>query len=104
MYGLIGKFTASSGRREALMELLLEASRDMPGCLSYVVAADLHDADVIWVTEVWESEQAHERSLALPAVRQAVERGRSWIADMEQPQLTRPVGGVGLPPQPGSAP
>jgi hypothetical protein len=52
MYGLIGKIKAAPGKGEALTAILIAAARDMPGCLSYVVARDAADADGIWVTEV----------------------------------------------------
>jgi quinol monooxygenase YgiN len=45
MYGLIGKIHAVPGQRDALATILLEGTQGMPGCLSYVVAADPIDAD-----------------------------------------------------------
>ena len=45
--------TAHPGRRDELLAALGEGSQDMPGCLSYVIAKDVADADAIWVTEVW---------------------------------------------------
>ena len=40
MYGLIGKILAVPGQRDAVVQLLLDNTGDMPGCLSYVVALD----------------------------------------------------------------
>ena len=45
MYGRIGKISAVSGQRDALAAILLEATREMPGCLSYVVATVSSDPD-----------------------------------------------------------
>ena len=61
MFGLIGKMRAQPGRRGELMEILLAATGSMPGCLSYVVAEDAADADVIWITEGWRTKQATRR-------------------------------------------
>lgn len=96
MYGLIGKMLAAPGQRDALIEILLEASADMPGCLAYVVAADATDPDAIWVTEVWDSKESHAASLSLPAVQQAIARARPIIAGFGERFETSPVGGVGL--------
>ena len=96
MYGLIGKMRAQPGQRDALVTILLEGTGDMPGCLSYVVAKDPGDADAIWVTEVWDSRESHRASLALPAVREAIARGKPLIAGFDQHIETEPVGGVGL--------
>jgi quinol monooxygenase YgiN len=97
MYGLIGKIRTVAGKRDELIAILLEGTGEMPGCLSYVVAADPGDGDAVWVTEVWESEESHRASLSLAAVQQAIARGRPLIAGFDPRFVTAPVGGVGLP-------
>lgn len=101
MYGLIGKMTAVPGQRDALVAILLDGVAGMPGCLSYVVAMDPANADSIWITEVWESKDSHSASLSLPAVRDAIARGRPLIAGFGDSVVTTPVGGHGLPRAPG---
>ena len=96
MYGLIGKMIAVTGQRDALISVLLENTAEMPGCLSYVFAKDPADVNAIWVTEVWNSEQSHRASLSLPAVQQAIARGKPLIASFDHPTVTEPVGGHGL--------
>jgi quinol monooxygenase YgiN len=98
MYGLIGKMTATHGQRDELIAILLEGTTAMPGCLSYVVAADPADVDAIWITEVWDSEASHTASLQLPAVQAAIVRARPLIAGFSNRTVTTPVGGVGLAP------
>ena len=98
MYGLIGRMTAVPGQRAALAAILLDATTAMPGCLSYVVAADAADADALWITEVWDTESSPAASLSLPAVRDAIARGRPLIAGFGDPVKTAPLGGHGLPP------
>ncbi|HEU4763713.1 MAG TPA: putative quinol monooxygenase [Gemmatimonadales bacterium] len=97
MYGLIGKITATPGQRDALAAILLDGTGAMPGCLSYVVAADPANADALWVTEVWTDRAAHQASLKLPAVQAAIARGRPLIAGFSDRVETTPLGGVGLP-------
>jgi quinol monooxygenase YgiN len=96
MYGLIGKMVATPGQRDALLEILLEGSGAMPGCLSYIVAKDPADASAIWVTEVWEDQASHRASLSLPSVQQAISRGKPLIASFGSMTATEPVGGHGL--------
>lgn len=96
MFGLIGSMRTHPGQRDALAAILLEATRTLPGCLSYVVAVDGEHEDVVWVTEVWESQEAHEASLTLPSVRDAIARGRPLLAGFGQRTVTRPVGGLGI--------
>lgn len=96
MYGIIGKLIAVPGQRDALITILLEGTASMPGCRSYVVARDPADETAIWITEVWDSQAEHEASLALPAVREAIAKGRPMIAGFDERHVTEPVGGWGL--------
>lgn len=100
MYGLIGKMTATPGQRDALIAILLGGTGTMPGCLSYIVAKDPADENAIWITEVWDSEASHSASLALPAVKEAIAKGRPLIAGFSDRVVTAPVGGFGLPKGP----
>lgn len=97
MYGIIGRMTAVSGKREELTGILLEGTVGMPGCLSYVIAMDPGDADALWITEVWIDQPSHQASLQLPGVQAAIARGRPLIAGMGDRIETVPVGGHGLP-------
>lgn len=96
MYGLIGKMTAKPGHRDELIQLLVQGLAGMPGCLSYVVASDPSDPDLIWVTEAWASKEAHSASLSLPSVQAAITKGRPVIAGMTRVAETVPAGGHGL--------
>jgi quinol monooxygenase YgiN len=92
MFGLIGKIVAVPAKRDELVAILLEGSDEMSGCLSYVVAHDAADADSIWVTEVWASQEHHRASLSLPAVKQAIERAKPLIASFGDFVQTLPIG------------
>jgi len=96
MYGLIGRIRAVPGQRAALADILVPGTGGMPGCLSYVVAEDPSDADVLWVTEVWVDEAAHRASLSLDSVKAAIARGRPLIAGFDSQTATRVLGGIGL--------
>ena len=96
MVGLIGRLKATPGQRDDLIAILIDGVAGMPGCLSYVVAQDLADADAIWITEVWESRASHQASLSLPSVIEAITRGRPLIAAFDLHIETVPVGGYGI--------
>ncbi len=97
MYGLIGKMKTVPGQRDELIDILADGLKDMPGCLSYIVARDPEDPNGIWVTEAWDSKSSHEASLALPSVRDAISRGKPLIAGFGERFETEPVAGHGLP-------
>ena len=96
MYGLIGKMKVLAGQRDAMMQILLDSTGEMPGCLSYIIAKDSADPDALWVTEVWDSQASHKASLSLPSVQQAIARARPLIAGFGERFETEPVGGYGL--------
>ena len=101
MFGMIGKMTAASGKRDELIAILLESVGEMPGCLSYIVATDSGDANAIWITEAWDSKASHDASLSLPQVKAAIAKARPLIAGFGDGVVTTPVGGYGLLPPKG---
>lgn len=96
MYGLVGKIRAHRGAGEKLAAILAGMGQ-MPGCLAYIAAIDGTDPDIVWVTEVWTSREAHTESLTLPSVQAAIADGRPLIEGFEERHETVPAGGIGLP-------
>jgi quinol monooxygenase YgiN len=96
MYGLIGQMKAAPGKRDELVAILSESTEGMPGCLSYIVARDVAEADALWITEVWTDKASHAASLQLPAVQAAITKARPIIAGFGHRFETTPVAGVGL--------
>jgi quinol monooxygenase YgiN len=97
-YGLFGKINTHPGQRDALVEILLEAAASLradPDCMLYVVSTSPTEPDVVYVTEAWSSQAAHEASLAREDVRALIQRGMPLIAGGERTELV-PVGGKGL--------
>lgn len=88
--------TAETGQRDALAAILLDATGAMPGCLSYVIAADPADPDALWITEVWDNAASHKASLGLAAVQAAIARAKPLIAGFSDRVETIPLGGHGL--------
>lgn len=90
-FGMIGKMKAQPGKRAELIAILNSGTSAMPGCRAYLIAEDVKDADAIWITEIWDDASSHKASLQLPAVRDAIARGRPLIAGFELSAETRPV-------------
>jgi len=92
MYGLIVRLTSASGRRAELIEVLGgEDSSTVAGCLSFIVAEDRNDEDVLWVTEVWASKADHEASLELPPATAGLPAIETLVARHETIAVTEPV-------------
>jgi quinol monooxygenase YgiN len=94
MYGLIVKLTLAPGKREEMIRILKESAANMPGCLSYVVAKDSADENVLWVTEVWDSATSHDASLSLPSVKNAIPQAKQIVSAFDKIAATTPVWGV----------
>lgn len=90
-FGMIGKMKAQPGKRAELIAILNSGTSTMPGCRAYLIAEDVKDADAIWITEIWDDASSHKASLQLPAVRDAIAKGRPLIAGFEISAETRPV-------------
>lgn len=96
MYGLIGSFNAQPGKRDELVALMTGSVGEMPGCRSYVVGIDAKDPDKLWVTEVWDSADAHKASLQIPAVAETINKAMPLIASFGEHIEFEPVGGHGI--------
>ena len=92
MYGLIVKLTSASGRRAELIEVLGgDDSHTVPGCLSFIVAEDVAEEDVLWITEVWDSEASHKASLNLPPSRAGLPAIETLVVRHETVAVTKTV-------------
>ncbi len=98
MWGLIVKMTVIPGKRDEMINVLSSSAARMPGCLSYIVAKDIADDNVLWVTEVWDGQSSHDASLSLPEVQRAIPLGKALVAGLEKVAVTAPVWGAGLRP------
>ncbi|MEO1044671.1 MAG: putative quinol monooxygenase [Pseudomonadota bacterium] len=93
-YGIIGQMRAVAGKRNELIAILAEGTKDMPGNMAYVISEDQSDENAIWITEFWESQDAHAASLQLPSVQAAIAKGRSRIEGFGQRFEVTPVAGI----------
>lgn len=94
MYGLIGRMLAVAGKRDELLAILSVKAPAMPGCLSYVIGADVAHPDAIWISEVWDSAESHQASLELVHVQEMISKARPLIAGMDNRVETEVVSGV----------
>jgi quinol monooxygenase YgiN len=99
MYGLIAKITTIPGKRDEMIALLKTSAAGMPGCLSYVVANDSADENILWVTEVWDTLANHDASLSLPQVKNVIPRAQALVENFEKIAQTVPLCGI-TPPLP----
>ncbi len=96
MFGLIVKFVANEGRRDEFIRILSEGFQGMEGCHSYILAADPADTISVWVTEVWDSAEAHDRAIAEPRIVEVIARAKPFMAGRDLRIVTEPRGGQGL--------
>ena len=95
------KFTAQPGRGDEVAQSLLRAAdslRDTAGCELYVINRSPSEPDVVWVTELWLSQEALDGSRE----QLGTAEGKAQVAEVMAllagpPELTevRPLGGVG---------
>jgi quinol monooxygenase YgiN len=98
-----GKAVAREGRGQELAELLLGAAADLdsdPGCELYLVNRQVGEPDVVWVTELWRSQEDLDASLARIRGSDQVASAMKLVSDWEMIELEL-LGGKGPPaPEP----
>jgi len=97
---LLNRLTAKPGQRQRVVEILLESGRlfdDNPACLLYLVSESTDDPNLVWVIDLWTSQEAHAEALKAPELRPFVEQAMPLLEGMPEQIEVRPVGGKGLP-------
>lgn len=92
-FGMQVVLTAQQGMGGELAVIMLKASELVTSseqCLLYLVQISTSDADKILITEVWESQQAHQASLANSEVLALIGKAKPLISDMSH-QLGTPL-------------
>jgi quinol monooxygenase YgiN len=97
-YGYIGSMRARQGCRDDVISILLSGAEGLraAGCQLYAVCTAPDDADIIWVTEIWESADSHAASLQLPETRAAIAKAMPMLTGEFTRQELTVVGGLGV--------
>lgn len=99
-YGLHGKLRATQGNGPKLAEILLQAAElvgKAEGCHLYVVSKDKQEPDAVWVTEVWDTKEAHDDSLKDKEVLALIGQAMPILDGRPEPgQVLDVLGGLGL--------
>ncbi len=99
MYAMTGKLIAQTGKRAAMVEILLRAAdvvSVLPGCRRYLVCEDVSNEDAIWVFEMWDDKHFHDASLTDPRVRALIAEARPLMGGAPDGAELSVVGGYGL--------
>lgn len=90
-WGLLGRMKAQPGKRDELIAVLKDSSRDVPGKLVYLIQLEEDDPDAFWINEVWASRAAYDGCLTLPQVVRGMELARPLLAGIEHRTETLPL-------------
>ncbi len=97
--GRYAKMRAKPGSGDALAEKMLGVARalnDASGCELYVINRATDDADVVWVTELWQSQEALDEALQSPESQSSIAAVRDLVLEGSFERIdVEPLGGVG---------
>jgi quinol monooxygenase YgiN len=99
--GLYTKFTVHPDQRDRFVKILLGGATHMDnvaGCELYIVNETSEHPDIVWVTEVWDSEDQHQASLSLEGVPELIKQSMPLLAGPPEQIRVTPLGGKGLKP------
>lgn len=96
-YGFVGTMRAKPDKRDDVVTILLRDQSALAdiGCRAYIVGVNEDQPDLIYVTEVWESKQAHDDSLQLESVKAAIREAMPMLTGEFSNQWFTIVGGLG---------
>lgn len=97
-YSLQSIITAQPDKGNELAQIMLKASElvsQVQGCKLYLVQQSINDIMKIIITEVWDSKEAHQKSLENKTIRALIGSARPFILDFKQ-ILTHFIGAHGV--------
>jgi quinol monooxygenase YgiN len=100
-HGLINRMITKPGARDRVVELMIESGKlfdDNAACLLYYVWESADDPNLIWVTDLWTSEEEHTAAMAQPEMRPYVDEAMPLLEGMPEQLPVQAVGGKGLQP------
>lgn len=99
-FGIFGRLATHPGRRDdvvAVFERGEAVLQGMPGCRLYLIGTSENEPDSVFVTEIWDDQEAHEASLQIPEVRGMIQQTMPLLDLQSMRQTTFvPVAGFGL--------
>lgn len=99
-YLLHGRLIAKENKTGELAGILLEASKLIAaakGCHLYVVGKEANDSNAVWITEIWDSKEDHDKSLNVEGVRELIMKAMPILEGAPQKgQEIELLGGYGV--------
>lgn len=98
-FSLFGKFTVQEGKRDTMVDILIEAAESMQEleeCEIYLVNTSESEPNCVYVYEVWSHEDAHQASLTTDATQTLINRAKPIITGMERISTLKTMGGKGI--------
>ena len=98
-YGYLATMRTKPGHRDDVVAILLggEDGLRAAGCDLYVVGTSADEPDLVWVYEVWLSEEHHAASLELPETKAAIAKAMPLLTGEFTGQQLDIAGGLGVP-------
>ena len=98
-YGYLATMRTKPGHRDDVVAILLggEDGLRAAGCDLYVVGTSASEPDLVWVYEVWLSEEHHAASLELPETKAAIAKAMPLLTGEFTGQQLDIAGGLGVP-------
>lgn len=98
-YALYTQYTALAGKSRDLVDVLKKLDgivSSASGCRVHVINQEAADEDNIWVTEIWESEEAYAISLTLDGAKELGTEAAALLAQPARQLVLEAIAGKGL--------
>ncbi len=99
-HALLNRVVTKPGQRDQVLANLIRSGKvfdDNPACLLYLVGESVDDPDVIWVVDLWTSDEEHAEALRAPELRPSIEETTPLLESLPEQIGLRLRGGKGLP-------
>jgi quinol monooxygenase YgiN len=107
MIATYGKLTSEPGKIDELIDIMKQAAKlvaNEKGCHMYIVNASRDEEDVLWITELWDTQEGHDASLKSDEVKAIIAQALPLISKPPEQISLTPLVGKGMPGDAVTAP
>lgn len=93
------RFTTHSHKGNLLIEILKKANAivaEAKGCRLYIINHDIQNKDLVWVTELWDTQEDHAISLTLDGCKELIAEAMPLLAAAPEQIVLKAVAGKGV--------
>ena len=100
MIATYGRLISKPGKIDELVDVMRQVAKlvaNEKGCHLYIINTSSDEENVLWITELWDTQEEHDSSLKAEEIKTVVDQALPLIAEPPEQISLTPIAGKGMP-------